>query len=299
VTSTSSLSVARDARKEREKKSDATKVVDVATIREEITKLFDRCTGLEYELQTAKAQRSETEVLETQLEEKTKLQEEQFELQAQRAGDLESKIGLMKSELTTLRLEKTDLFEKYRKSVEESLPALDNIDRELRDSQEAVNRLHADAETLASMFRIQVDDNTKHKADRERMLNELRRANRQLKRERDEGQFKDEELQKKETLHRCTVEARQTILDEYAALKETAREVEAAAQRQELELQGIQELVGTRDETIQELRRKLQEAHVGVDYCERQKKFCLQQFQTAVGRPYSMLLEQYKPKAKC
>jgi hypothetical protein len=276
------------------------KVVDIPTIRKDITVLFDKCTQLEHELQTAKAQRSETEVLERQLAERSQEKDAQLQLQIQKATDLDSKVGQLQQELASVRREKAELFEKYQKIVEESLPALDRVDAEMASSQEAVDRLHADAEMFSSMFRLQVDDNKMFKSQREEILKELVKATRQLKRERDEAQFKEDEQKKKGMLYKTTVEARQSTLAEYQSGKNDIRSAEERLKQQDEKLDETRRQLRMRDQDIIQLRRQLQVAHEGIGLLEKQKKFCLQEYESTIGKPYSMLLKQYedKPKSK-
>lgn len=267
-------------------------------MRKEITKLFDKCCLKEHELQMNKAQRHESwEVQEKQVEIRFEEKKSQLKQQQDKASELDSKVQSLTSELDAIRREKKELDEKNQKMANENLPALDRIGLELKGSREAVDRLHADAETLSSMFRLQVDENKKFREERDQISKELTKVHRQLKRERDEGQFKDDELQKKETLYRCTVEARKTTLEGYQAHKNVIREVEEKMRQQEAEFEAMRKLVEGRDDTIQELKQHLQHAHAGIEYLEQQKKFCLQEFKTKFGTHYSMLLEQFKEKS--
>merc|ERR1712066_532165 len=100
------------------------------------------------------------------------------------------------------------------------------MDKLLGKSREAVEVLTADAELLSKMFREQVTDNRVNIERHEEMSKELSRTHKQLKNERLKNQFKEDELQKKETLYLRTMAARKSIHESYLEQKTKITEME-------------------------------------------------------------------------
>merc|ERR1712087_969689 len=117
------------------------------------------------------------------------------------------------------------LQEKNQKMVNENLPVLDKIDKQLSKSREQVDQLTADAEMLSSMFKLQVEENRKTVGERDQISEELKKVHRQLKSEKLKNQFKEDEFRKKESLYERTVEARQATHTLYLEQKAQIAEV--------------------------------------------------------------------------
>jgi len=273
------------------------KCIGTHEMRGEITRWFDRCSRLEHELQTNKAQRHQgVEMMLEQLERASADRDAQNKMHRDKVHKLEGDLQNLKVELTNVRLEKAELTEKEQKMNEENLPVLDQIDVNLGKSREAVDRLTADAEMLSSMFRLQVNENRKTIEEREEIARELTKVHRTLKGEKLKSQFKGDELQKKETLYQRTLDARRLTHESYLEQKAKIKEAEERMREREAEHQARLAEVADRDAEIARLREELQSAHREIDELEQQKKYCMAQFKFHTGKPYSTLLEQFKAK---
>merc|ERR1712232_111751 len=140
------------------------------------------------------------------------------------------------------------------------------------------------------MFKIQVEENQKNVDDRDEISRELTKTQRLLKSERLKHQFKEDELQKKETLYLRTVEARKSIHESYLEQKVKIGEVEEKMRQREADWQDMLKVVEGRDLEIGNLRDDLRHMSQDVDELEQQKKLCMKEFQKITGRPFNMLL---------
>merc|ERR1712151_354274 len=273
----------------------AGKTIGTHEIRKEITYWYDLCSRLEHELQTRKAQRhTPWEIQVEQLKAKEKEKDQQNLSLKARVHELEGDVTGVKQELLSIRREKTELQEKNQKMVNENLPVLDKIDKQLVKSREAVDQLTADAEMLSSMFKLQVEDNRKTLDERDEISKELNKVHRSLKSERLKNQFKEDEFKKKESLYERTVEARKATHESYLQQKTKIVEVEERMRTREQEWEEKLKEVEKKDAEIAALTEELWNEHQEIDELEQQKKLCMQEFKAATGRPYSMLLEQFK-----
>merc|ERR1712087_195380 len=149
------------------------------------------------------------------------------------------------------------LQEKNQKMVNENLPVLDKIDKQLVKSREAVDQLTADAEMLSSMFKLQVEDNRKTLDERDEISKELNKVHRSLKSERLKNQFKEDEFKKKESLYERTVEARKATHTLYLDQKAKITEVEEKMRLREIEWQEKLKEVERKDAEIEAFREEL------------------------------------------
>eukprot|EP00441_Pelagodinium_beii_P008017 CAMPEP_0197697694 /NCGR_PEP_ID=MMETSP1338-20131121/118296_1 /TAXON_ID=43686 ORGANISM="Pelagodinium beii, Strain RCC1491" /NCGR_SAMPLE_ID=MMETSP1338 /ASSEMBLY_ACC=CAM_ASM_000754 /LENGTH=460 /DNA_ID=CAMNT_0043280967 /DNA_START=54 /DNA_END=1436 /DNA_ORIENTATION=+ len=271
------------------------RTVGTDEIRKEITKVFDKCARLEHELQTSKAQRhtpweQRLDQLNTKIMEK-ELQSSQL---MNKAHKLDSELSNLKQQQNDVQRELQELNERNQKVTRENLPMLDTIRTQLQTTWTCIDRLRADAEMLASMFKLQVDEYRTAVRARDQASKELTEAQRALKNEKLKNTFKEDELQKKDTLYQRTVVARQDIHASYIAQKESIKEVEEKQRQQNEAWRQMEKAAEERNSKIAELRRQISEANKEIDLLEQQKKGYTQEFKNKVGRPCGMLLEQFK-----
>merc|ERR1712139_181028 len=128
----------------------------------------------------------------------------------------------------------------------------------------------------------------------EEISNELAKLGKQLKNERLKNQFKEDELQKKETLYLRTMAARKSIHEAYLEQKAQITEVEEKMKKRDDDWQEMLKVVQLRDSEIKHLKEDLLRAHQRIDELEQQKKMCMTEFKRITGKPVNMLLEQFK-----
>jgi len=275
------------------------KTIPSEEIRKQIANVFDRCSRLEHELQMSKAQQHAALDVQVELNNR-KCEEADKEIKKNRELVLkrEEIVQTLKAESATIRREKAELAEKHQVMAGEHLPVLDKIDKELGDLRDCMDQLTADAEMLSQMFRLQVQDSKKNTQERDTIAKELASLNSTLRRERLKNQLKDIELGKKETLHQRTIEARQATLDTYTAGKTLIQEAEERMKKKDAEWEETQRQVSRKEEEINQLKEEMRRATISLDELEQQKKECMKEFKAATGRPYAMLLEQYKIKPR-
>merc|ERR1712048_1191372 len=229
-----------------------------------------------------------------QLSAKVEEKEKQYRQQAQIRNKLESELNTKQYENNNLKREKLELAEKNAKMMKENVPVLDKIDKILAKSNEAVDRLNADAELLSSMFQIQVKENTKNVSERNNISQELSKVHQQLKRERFQSQFKEDELQKKETLYLRTMAARKSIHESYLEQKAKITEVEAKMAKRAENWQEMLKVLEGKDSDIRQLKADMKRSTQRIDELEQQKKIILEEFRKATGRSCNALLEGFK-----
>lgn len=264
-------------------------------LRKEVTAWFKKCGQLEAELQTSKAQRHtpwEKRVEELTRDNREKDREKK-ELHG-RLSKLESEVQNLRNELQLTRRSRDELAEKNARYQKEHAPQLTQMEKLLSKSREAVEILTADAEQLSSMFKEQLKDNKASVEKHEETAKDLANVKRQLKLEVRKNNFKEEELQKKETLYIRTMAARKSIHDAYLEQKAKITEVETKMQEREKDWQEMLKVVQGRDSEIRNLHEELQRAHNRIAELETQKKRCMAEFQQATGKPMNMLLDQVK-----
>lgn len=264
-------------------------------LRGEVTKWFKKFQALEHELQMTKAQRhtpSEQQV--EHLTAKLEAQDAQNKHLNTKLLKVDGELQVLRNELSSTRRERAELADKNSRMQKENVPMLNQIDKLLGKSREAVDVLTADAELLSNMFREQVKDNRKNIDERDGISKELTRIHRQLKSERLKNQFKEDELQKKETLYLRTMAARKYIHECYLEQKAKITEVEEKMAKREADWQEMLVVVQGRDSEIKHLKEDLRRAHQRIDELEQQKKMCMQEFKRTTGKPYNMLIEQFK-----
>eukprot|EP00929_Paragymnodinium_shiwhaense_P102655 TRINITY_DN65869_c0_g1_i1.p1 TRINITY_DN65869_c0_g1~~TRINITY_DN65869_c0_g1_i1.p1 ORF type:complete len:570 (-),score=199.52 TRINITY_DN65869_c0_g1_i1:152-1861(-) len=274
------------------------KIVSADSLRIEVTKWHKKCLQLEHELQQSKAQRhapleQQLEQLTAKLEEKEKQHRVQVTKMHKLEGDLQSK-GY---ENFNLKRERNELQEKVTRMSKENVPVLDKIDKLLAKSNEAVDRLNADAELLSSMFQIQVNENKNNVSQRDEISQELSRVQRQLKSEKTRSEFKQEELQKKETLYLRTMAARKSIHESYLEQKQRITEVEEKMRKHEVDRQELLRVVEGKDSEIKELQNDLRRASQRIDELEQQKKAILEEYKNATGKSCNALLQGFKAQS--
>mmetsp|Transcript_88073 Transcript_88073/g.247594 ORF Transcript_88073/g.247594 Transcript_88073/m.247594 type:complete len:573 (+) Transcript_88073:68-1786(+) len=271
------------------------KTVPADALRSEVTKWHQRCMKLEHELQASKAQRhAPLELQVEQLQAKCEEKEKQYRQQARDRHKLEGELQSKVYENNNLKLERAELAEKNAKMMKENVPVLDKMDKLLAKSREAVDRLNADAELLSSMFQIQKKENARNVAERNEITQELSKVQASLKHERVKSQFKEEELQKKETLYLRTMAARKCIHESYLNQKKDIMEVEAKMQKRDEEWQEILKVLEGRESEIAQLQRDLLRASQRVDELEQHKKLLLGEFRKATGRSCNAILQSFK-----
>lgn len=273
------------------------KFVAADQLRDEVTMYFRKCEMLEKELQANKAQRHAP--LEQQVENLTLACREKDTANKQlrtQMHKIEGEVQSLRNELATTKRERTELAEKNARMQKENVPMLNQIDKNLAKSSEAVEILTADAELLSNMFREQVKDNRSNIEKHEDISKELAKIHKQLKQERLKNQFKEDELQKKETLYLRTMAARKSIHESYLEQKEKITEVEEKMKRRDEDWQEMLKVIQGRDSEIKHLQDDLKKSSERCDELEQQKKMCMTEFKRITGKPVNMLLEQFKPE---
>eukprot|EP00928_Gymnodinium_smaydae_P027565 TRINITY_DN21282_c0_g5_i2.p1 TRINITY_DN21282_c0_g5~~TRINITY_DN21282_c0_g5_i2.p1 ORF type:complete len:632 (-),score=126.45 TRINITY_DN21282_c0_g5_i2:335-2113(-) len=272
---------------------EAGKNIAAEELRNEVSKWFERCQQLDHRLQSMKAERHSP--LEQQIEQvRQKLEERELNnrLMSNKVHQLESEVGRLKNELDVTKREKADLAEKNLKLTKENLPVLDKMDKALQKSKESVDMLTADAELLSSMFRKQVQENRRNMEERDEISRQLSKLQRQLKQEQQKNKFKDDELQKKETLYLRTMAARKSIHESYLEQKAKISETEAMMAHRDKDWQEMLSVADGRTNEIRSLKEELARVHRRTDDLEQQKRMCLAEFQRITGKPFNALLEQ-------
>merc|ERR1712050_774382 len=107
---------------------------------------------------------------------------------------------------------------------------------------------------------------------RDEISKELSKVQRQLKNERLKNQFKEDELQKKETLYLRTMAARKSIHESYLEQKAQITEVQEKMRKRDEDWQEMLKVVSGRDNEIKSLKDDLRRAHQRIDELEQQKK---------------------------
>jgi len=271
------------------------KMVAADQMRDEVTKWFRKCQTLEQELQANKAQRHAP--LEQQVENLTNAGREKDTANKQlrtQINKLDGELQSLRNELQTTKRERAELSEKNARMQKENVPMLNQIDKLLGKSKESVDVLTADAELLSNMFREQMKDNRVNVEKHEEISKELAKIHKALKNERLKNQFKEDELQKKETLYVRTMAARKSIHEAYLEQKSQITEVEDKMKKREEDWQEMLKVVQGRDSEIKHLKEDLLRAHQRIDELEQQKKMCMTEFKRITGKPVNMLLEQFK-----
>jgi hypothetical protein len=271
------------------------KLVAADQLRQEVTKWFRKCQTLEQELQATKASRHtpwelQVEQLTAQNVEKEKINKQ---LRTQ-LSKIEGEVQSLRNELQTTRRERAELADKSARMQKENVPMLNQIEKLLGKSREAVDILTADAELLSNMFREQVKDNKTNIEKHEDISKELTRITKQLKNERLKNQFKEDELAKKETLYLRTMAARKSIHEAYLEQKAKITEMEDKMRGRDEDWQEMLKVVQGRDSEIKHLKEDLQRTNQRIDELEQQKKMCMIEFNRLTGKPWNMLLEQFK-----
>jgi len=264
-------------------------------LREEVTKWFRKCQSLETELQSTKAQRHNP--LEVQVEQLSAQNREKETINKQlrtQLHKLEGEVQSLRNELQTTKRERTELADKNARVQKENSHMLNQSDKVLGKSREAVEILTADAELLSNMFREQVKDNRENVEKHEEKEKELTKITKQLKNERLKNQFKEDELQKKETLYLRTMAARKCIHEAYLEQKTKIIEIEEKMRKREDDWQEMLKVVQGRDSEIKHLNEDLKRTNQRIDELEQQKKMCMTEFKRITGKPWNMLLEQFK-----
>merc|ERR1719491_906499 len=271
------------------------KKIPADQLREEVTKWFTKCQQLEQELQANKALRHAP--LEQQVENLTTACRDKDTNNKQlrtQMHKIEGEVQSLRNELQTTRRERGELAEKNARMQKENVPMLNQMDKLLGKSREAVEVLTADAELLSNMFREQVKDNRSNIEKHEEMSKELAKIHKQLKNERLKNQFKEDELQKKETLYLRTMAARKSIHEAYLEQKAEITEVQEKMRKRDEDWQEMLKVVSGRDNEIKNLKEDLRRAQQRIDELEQQKKACMTEFKRITGKPWNMLLEQFK-----
>jgi len=271
------------------------KLVAADELRGEVTKLFNKCQKLETELQANKAQRHAP--LEAQVESLTAACKDKDTANKQlrtQMHKIEGEVQNLRNELQTTKRERAELQEKNARMQKENVPMLNQIDKLAAKSRESVEILTADAELLSNMFREQVKDNSANVDRHEAISKELARISKQLQNERLKNKFKEDELQKKETLYLRTMAARKSIHEAYLEQKAQITEVEEKMKKREDDSQEMLKVLQGRDSEIRHLKEDLCRTHQRIDELEQQKKMCMTEFKRVTGKPVNMLLEQFK-----
>jgi len=264
-------------------------------LRKEITELFDKFSKLDHELQTSKAQRhtpwdQRLEQLNAKIGEKELVHNHLLH----QKHKLESELTSLRAEQNNVQKELQDLKERNQKVTNENLPRLEKIKVLLKETWSEVDRLTADAAMLSSMFRQQVEEYESAVKERDAVSSELSKVQKSLKRHKDEIMFKEDELQKKDTLYQRTVDARKDILESYQRQKDAIKDVEERQGEQNEVWYQLSSEAKQRDRVIRELREQINVANQKVDLLEQQKKLYMEEFKKKVGKPCGMLLEQFK-----
>jgi len=271
------------------------KFVAADQLRDEVTKWFRKCQSLEQELQANKAQRHAP--LEKQVEDLTNSNREKDTANKQlrtQINKLDGELQSLRNELQTTKRERAELAEKNARMQKENVPMLNQIDKLLGKSKESVEVLTADAELLSNMFKEQMKDNRDNVEKHDEISKELAKIHKNLKNERLKNQFKEDELQKKETLYVRTMAARKAIHEAYLEQKSKITEVEDKMKKREEDWQEMLKVVQGRDSEIKHLKEDQLRTHQRIDELEQQKKMCMKEFKRLTGKPVNMLLEQFK-----
>jgi hypothetical protein len=271
------------------------KMIAADELRGEVTKWFRKCQTLEQELQASKAQRHAP--LEQQVENLTAQCRDKDSANKQlvtKLHKIEGEVTNLKNELQTTRRERAELQEKNARMQKENLPILNAIEKLAAKSRESVDILTADAELLSNMFREQVKDNRESVEKHDDISKKVIRIQKELKNEQLKNQFKEDELQKKETLYLRTMAARKSIHEAYLEQKAKITEAEEKMKHREEDWQEMLKVVHGRDSEIKHLKEDLTRAHQRIDELEQQKKMCMTEFKRITGKPVNMLLEQFK-----
>jgi len=266
-------------------------------LRKEMVRWFDKCISLEKELNMIKTHRgsSSNEVRVEQLTAKCQEKEQQSKQHITRIQVLESDVQSLKIELSNLRREKNDLAEKNRKMEKENLPVLERMNNLLGKSREAVDRLAADADMLANMFRLQVQEKKKIIAEKSDISKELVKVERQLESARLKNQSEEADLQKKETLYLRTMAARKSIHECVLEQKERIREVEEKMVQREDDVQVLLKVKEGRDSESKQLKEDLNRARRRIEELKLQKTMCCEEFERVSRKPASVLLQGFRP----
>merc|ERR1712139_97699 len=128
----------------------------------------------------------------------------------------------------------------------------------------------------------------------EEISNELAKLGKQLKNERLKNQFKEDELQKKETLYLRTMAARKSIHEAYLEQKSQITEVEERMRKRDEDWQEMLKVIQGRDNDIKNLKLDLGRCQQRIDELEQQKKMMMTELRRATGKPANPLLEQFK-----
>merc|ERR1719217_302394 len=106
--------------------------------------------------------------------------------------------------------------------------------------------------------------------------------------------FKEDELQKKETLYLRTMAARQSMHEAYLEQKAKITEIEQQMKKREAEWQEMLSVIEGRDNEIKKLKEDLRRANLRIDEMEQQKKMCMTEFKKQTGKTFDALLHQFK-----
>jgi chromosome segregation ATPase len=271
------------------------KIVAADALREEVTHWFRKCQALEQEVQANKAlKHGDLEQQVNSLSKDCKEKETANKQLRTQMHKIEGELSTLKNQLQTTQRDRAELYEKNARMQKENVPMLNQMDKLLGKSREAVDVLTADAELLSNMFREQVKDNRESIHKHEEMSKELAKIKKELKNEKLKNQFKEDELQKKETLYLRTMAARKSIHEAYLEQKTGITEVQEKMKKREEDWQEMLKVVNGRDNEIKNLQEDLRRAHQRIDELEQQKKLCMTEFKRITGKPWNMLLEQFK-----
>lgn len=177
--------------------------------------------------------------------------------------------------------------------AKEDLPKLNNFERTLNKSRDAVDVLTADAALLSSMFRTQLVENSNTIDAKEELIKEVNRMARQLRQERTKNNFQAHELRKKETLCLRAMAARKSIHESYQELKEQMAQVREEMVQEQENMKQLMVDMGHRDQEIDRLLGDLSRANSRIQELEEQKKLFLLEYRKLAGKAYNPLLEQF------
>mmetsp|Transcript_50631 Transcript_50631/g.90933 ORF Transcript_50631/g.90933 Transcript_50631/m.90933 type:complete len:155 (-) Transcript_50631:122-586(-) len=144
------------------------------------------------------------------------------------------------------------------------------------------------------MFRRQVEEYKAAVAARDAISAELTKGHKELKRNKDQIMFKDDELQKKATLYQRTVEARREMHESYLRQKDVIKDVDERNRLQDEEWQELVAAAAQRDDRLVELRQQIDAANSRIDLLEQQKKMYMDEFRKKTNRPCGIFLQQFK-----
>jgi len=264
-------------------------------IRQEITELFDKFSKLDHELQQSKASRhtpwdQRLELLTAKIAEKDLSSQTLLNQKTK----LEHALQDVRGETHNVQKELSDLKERNQKVTNENLPRLAKIKVLLQETWSSVDSLCADAAMLSSMFRQQVEEHRAAVSAKDTVSGELNKVQKSLKRHRDEIMFKDDELQKKETLYQRTVDARRDIHESYLAQKDAIKDAEERHRKQNEEWEQLLAAAEDRNARLDELREQINTANQRIDLLEQQKKLYMEEFRKKTNKPCGIFLEQFK-----